>query len=168
VIVDRYVMSSLSHRAPPVGKETKKLRTAIDEMKSEEEMSDGDGLRALFLCRDKRTVHKVAMIASSVWCNEMSDVLPELFYGVLQECVNGDINHCVFTVLLMILVSKAVRAEFSQSPFSGYLLEQAKIAYYKMFMGLTEDGSFCINSDSRICHGIIEYIMYVRIRCLSI
>jgi hypothetical protein len=159
---------SLSSR--PLRSARTELHTAISAMcvSESDESPPGDNLRVLFICRDTKQVYDVAVAASKLWQKELDNALPGLFYDAMKASEKGSTNHCVFVVILLIFVSEEVRKVFSQSPFSAYFFAIAKDMFYKMIMGLTEDGTFCRNSKEKICHGIAEYVMRIRIRYLSI
>jgi hypothetical protein len=149
-------------------KETRKemhefIRVVAKELKD----TEGDNMRALFLCRDKKALHRVLMSACQVWSMVVDEPVCANFYEQAKMVVEGDTNHVVHALLMIIFACPSVQSLFNQAPMAPYFIKVAKTFYDRHIMGLTEDGSFCSSAADRVSHGHIEYVMLMRQRYLS-
>jgi hypothetical protein len=166
-------MSSLSHRGEAktitYSRELRELRTAIYAMNSSSGSGEEkDNLRVLFLCRDKKAIHRVVMAVCNLWKAHIQEPMPDLFYQQAVDCKDGDTNHVVHALLILIIAYPLVQEEFKQAPMAPYFFLVAKSTYDKHIMGLTEESTFCASAADRVCHGNIEYVMLMRQRYLSL
>jgi hypothetical protein len=164
-------MSSSHHHiesAITYAKELRELRAAINGMRSMETKEETDNMRVLFLCREKKAIHAVVEAACKLWSAHLQEPMPDLFFVQAKESVNGDINHVVHAILILILAYPIIQNEFKQAPMAPYFFKLARCTHDKYAMGLTESATFCSSAADRVCHGNIEFVMLMRQRYLSL